>query len=80
MSTTLNNANRTLADPLQRVLYILERQGVPAQGEDTLDDSVLLYDVLELREEIENAESQEDIDEIRTENNGKPSFLSPSWL
>lgn len=80
MSTTLNNANRTLADPLQRVLYILERQGVPAQGEDTLDGSILLYDVLELREEIENAESQEDIDEIRTENNGKPSFLSPSWL
>ena len=71
LSTTLNNANRTLGDPLQRAMYILTRQGVPAQGEETLEDPELLMEVMELREAIENAETQEDVDAVREENNGE---------
>lgn len=71
----MNNANRTLADPLQRAQYILTRQGVPAQGEDTLEDPELLMEVMELREEIENAESQEDVDRVKEENSSGSDFL-----
>lgn len=52
-------------------MYILTRQGVPAQGEETLEDPELLMEVMELREAIENAETQEDVDAVREENNGE---------
>ncbi|CAL1695830.1 unnamed protein product [Somion occarium] len=71
LSTTLNNANRTLADPLQRALYILKREGVITDGENIVDDPELIMDVMESREAIENAETQEEVNQIRKENQEK---------
>ncbi|KAI0078874.1 Co-chaperone Hsc20 [Panus rudis PR-1116 ss-1] len=70
ISSILNTAYRTLSDPVQRVLYILRREGIPTEGENILDDPELIMEVMELRESIENAESQEEVDKIREENQG----------
>ncbi|KAL1889559.1 hypothetical protein Sste5346_008808 [Sporothrix stenoceras] len=76
LSSLINEAYRTLASPLLRAQYLLrQRFDVDlANDESTLSggsgkDMELLMAVLEVREEIEGAKSEEDLDPVREANN-----------
>ncbi|KAL8723975.1 MAG: hypothetical protein Q9181_007044 [Wetmoreana brouardii] len=86
-SARINDAYKTLLNPLARARYLLSLRGVE-MGEDEsiagtpsgLDsggggdgamDSALLMEVMEVREGIEAAESREEIDEMKAENDGR---------
>ncbi|MBI2893140.1 MAG: Fe-S protein assembly co-chaperone HscB [Deltaproteobacteria bacterium] len=56
-ATAVNDAYRTLKDPLKRAEYMLALEGMPADGEASPD---LLAEILELREELDAAKSAGD--------------------
>lgn len=62
-SARINEAYKTLQNPLLRAQYILGLQGIDVAGDETakVDDPELLMEVLETREVIEEAESEEDL-------------------
>ncbi|MPZ36058.1 MAG: Fe-S protein assembly co-chaperone HscB [Rhodospirillales bacterium] len=59
-AAALNDAYRTLKDPLSRAVYFAELKGVelPADGK-TIDDPELLMEAMEAREELHEAGSAE---------------------
>lgn len=70
-SSLLNRAYEVLRDPLSRAHYLLEQKGgsEAAPGEaDSLEDPELLMKVMELREELEEAQTESDIESIREAN------------
>lgn len=72
-SALINSAFKTLAHPLQRAEYLLhELYGVDLVGDErgaeTAADPEVLMTVLEAREAIEEAEREEDLGEVRAEN------------
>ncbi|KAI1799719.1 Co-chaperone Hsc20 [Daldinia bambusicola] len=73
-SALINEAYRTLADPLSRAQYLLRlKWDIDAAGEETarVEDPELLMLVLETREMIEEASSEEDLKPIAEENEGR---------
>lgn len=66
-SALINEAYRTLANPLLRAQYLLSLRGVDVAADETLkvEEPTLLMDVLEAREEIEAAEDEADLEEPR---------------
>ncbi|KAH8145076.1 uncharacterized protein LAJ45_10856 [Morchella importuna] len=62
-SAYLNRAYSTLLSPLHRAQYILQLRGIDVAEDENLkmDDQELLMEVLEAREEIEEAQSEEDL-------------------
>ena len=62
-AAALNDAYRTLKDPLSRAVYFAELKGVelPRDGK-TIDDPDLLMEAMEAREELHDASSTEAID------------------
>ncbi|KAG9222813.1 hypothetical protein CCMSSC00406_0000498 [Pleurotus cornucopiae] len=75
LSSLVNNAYQRLLKPLARAEYILERNGHPMSEEDKLDDMIFISEVMEAREEIENADNPVLIQAIREENRGKISDI-----
>ncbi|TFK89954.1 hypothetical protein K466DRAFT_644648 [Polyporus arcularius HHB13444] len=71
MSSRVNEALHKLSNPLRRVEYILAREGYAGEETDKLDDMGLLMDIMEAREGLANAESAEEVAEIRAENDAK---------
>lgn len=68
-SAQLNHAYRLLLDPLSRAEHILLTKGIDALAEkDTLTDEDLLMDVLMSREAINEAESAEDLEQLKKDN------------
>lgn len=69
-SARINDAYRTLANPLLRAQYLLSLRGVDVAGDERLkvDEPALLMVVLEAREEIEDARSEEDLVALREAN------------
>lgn len=72
-SARLNEAFRTLADPLLRAQYLLSQRGVDVAGDEEgkVADMELLGDVMEAREEIEEAESEGELEGPRGVNDGR---------
>ncbi|KAI2617594.1 Co-chaperone Hsc20 [Hypomontagnella submonticulosa] len=72
-SARINEAYRTLAHPLQRAQYLLWLRGIDAANEETakVDDAELLMLVLELREAIEEAGAEEELEPIREQNEAR---------
>lgn len=70
LSARINEAYKTLQDPLRRTQYILSLRGIDVAEDETakVDDPTLLMEVLEARETIEEAEKETDLDAIRAEN------------
>ncbi|KAL7628375.1 molecular chaperone [Parahypoxylon ruwenzoriense] len=70
LSARINEAYRTLSSPLQRAQYVLWLRGVDVANEETarVEDPGLLTSVLEMRELIEEAEEEEDLEPLRREN------------
>lgn len=69
-SSLINEAYRTLANPLLRAQYLLSLRGVDVANDETLkvEEPDLLMLVLEAREEIEEAQAEEDLERPRGEN------------
>ena len=70
LSARVNEAYRTLQNPLRRAQYILELQGIDVTGDETgkVEDQGLLVEVMEAREQIEDAECEEDLIGVSGEN------------
>lgn len=68
-SAMLNKAYETLREPLQRAHMLLERfaSSVPSESE-SLEDPDVLMSVLELREELEEAQSEDQVARIQERN------------
>ncbi|KDQ63554.1 hypothetical protein JAAARDRAFT_169505 [Jaapia argillacea MUCL 33604] len=71
MSSLINEAYKTLSSPLRRAQYILEQHGHELNETDQLQDHVLIMEIMEVREELEGANTQEEVEGIRDENRGK---------
>ncbi|CAM1506755.1 Fc.00g063960.m01.CDS01 [Cosmosporella sp. VM-42] len=69
-SARINEAFKTLSNPLLRAQYLLSLQGVDVANDESLkvEEPDLLMLVLEAREEIEEAEGEHDLDEPRRVN------------
>ncbi|OTA91093.1 hypothetical protein M434DRAFT_397467 [Hypoxylon sp. CO27-5] len=69
-SARINEAYRTLAHPLLRAQFLLSLRGIDAANDETarVEDPSLLMLVLETREAIEEAGSEEELEPLREEN------------
>lgn len=64
-AAALNDAYRTLKDPLSRAVYLAELKGVELPGDGkTIDDPDLLMEAMETREELHEAPSGEAVDAL----------------
>ncbi|CED84654.1 Mitochondrial J-type chaperone [Phaffia rhodozyma] len=70
-SSLLNKAYETLKTPLSRAQYILSLSDIRVQEADAITDQALLMEIMEAREALEDAESEEEVDAIREENREK---------
>lgn len=78
MSSIVNKAYGTLLNPFARAEYILQQEGVEIGESENLEDPALIMEVMEAREELDGAESQEEVERIRQENAGAYCFFAPS--
>lgn len=69
-SARINEAYKTLQSPLHRAQYLLSQRGIETAEDETakVDDPELLMEVLEAREQIEEAEAEEDLVGMKDEN------------
>ncbi|KAL2110506.1 hypothetical protein VUR80DRAFT_1108 [Thermomyces stellatus] len=69
-SAYLNEAFRTLADPLMRAQYLLSLRGIDVAGDEEgkVTDMELLAEVMEAREQIEEAATEEELEGPKTVN------------
>lgn len=69
-SALINEAYKTLSNPLLRAQYLLSLRGVDVATDETMqvDDPGLLALVLEAHEEISEAQGEEDLAELRRTN------------
>ncbi|KAF9241385.1 hypothetical protein BU15DRAFT_44897 [Melanogaster broomeanus] len=65
VSNMVNAAYKTLSSPLDRIEYLLRRNGIETGEADQLDDLELITEVMEAREEIEAIQS-ENADQLHT--------------
>lgn len=64
-AAALNDAYRTLKDPLSRAVYLAELKGVALPGDGkTIDDPDLLTEVMDAREELHEASSVAEVDAL----------------
>jgi molecular chaperone HscB len=73
LSARINEAYKTLQNPLLRAQYLLSLKGVEVAEDETakVDDPELLMEVLDARERIEDAASEEDLVEMKTDNDAR---------
>lgn len=70
LSSRINEAYKTLQDPLKRAQYLLSLQGIDVEDESAkLEENALLMEVMEAREAVEETESEEELSTLRGENN-----------
>lgn len=73
----MNHAFKTLQNPVLRAEYILREQGIDlAESEQTLEDPELLMEIMESREALDEATSQEQVDLIVSQSQGPSSVGS----
>ena len=67
-AASVNEAYRTLKDPLNRAFYMAELAGVEMPGDGkTIDDPELLMEAMEAREALHEAASAEAVDRLAAE-------------
>jgi len=72
LSSRINEAYKTLQDPLRRARYLLAQQGIDVEDESAqISDKALLMEVMEAREAVEEVEDEEGLVEIRAENDAR---------
>ena len=66
----VNEAYKAVQDPLKRAQYLLAQRGIDVEDESAkLEETELLMEVMEAREAVEEVENEEQLVEIRKENN-----------
>lgn len=71
LSSFVNNAFKTLQNPVLRVEHILREQGIDlSESEQTLENPELLMQIMESREALDEATSQERVDIVVSETQG----------
>jgi len=66
-AAALNDAYRTLKDPLSRAIYFATLKGIELPGDGkTIDDPELLMEVMDAREELHEASSVAEVDALAT--------------
>ncbi|KAI0296206.1 hypothetical protein BC826DRAFT_1005881 [Russula brevipes] len=73
LSGLVNKAYSTLLHPLSRIHYILSLHNLGVSETDQLDDPHLITEVIEVREALEDASSESEVDEIKNGVVGKIS-------
>ncbi|EMC93449.1 hypothetical protein BAUCODRAFT_125304 [Baudoinia panamericana UAMH 10762] len=69
LSSRINEAYKTLQDPLKRAQYLLALQGIDVEDESAkLSENALLMEVMEAREAVDEVESEEELVSLRQEN------------
>ncbi|RZB86309.1 Iron-sulfur cluster co-chaperone protein HscB, mitochondrial isoform M [Glycine soja] len=66
-SARVIDAYRTLSKPLSRGIYLLKLYGEEVDEEQTISDSELLAEILEIREAVEEATNSETLNHILSE-------------
>lgn len=74
-SSIVNKAYSTLLNPFARAEYILELNNIEIGESDNVDDPELIMEIMEAREGLDSAESQDEVERIRAENAGKASVV-----
>jgi Fe-S protein assembly co-chaperone HscB len=70
LSMRVNEAYKTLQDPLRRARYLLSLRGIDVEDDSAkLEENELLMEVMEAREAVEEVENEEQLVEIREGNN-----------
>lgn len=72
-SAQINEAYKTLQSPLLRAQYLLSLRGIEVAEDEhaKVDDPELLMEVLDAREQIEEAQSEEDLVGMKKENDAR---------
>lgn len=72
LSARINEAYKTLLDPLRRARYLLAQRGIDVEDESAqIEDNALLMEVMEAREAVDEVEDEEGLVGIREENDGR---------
>lgn len=73
MSARINEAYRTLQSPLSRAQYLLGLRSMDVTEDEAArtEDKELLMEVLEMREQVEEAQAEEEIDALRQVNGAR---------
>lgn len=79
-SARVIDAFHTLSKPLSRALYLLQLEGVHVDEEKTVEDPDLLAEMMEIREEVEEANSSEALNQIQAKIQRKLEACSNSFL
>lgn len=77
LSSVVNKAYGTLLNPFSRAEYIMRLEDIHISETESLDDPGLITEVMEAREELDSAESREEVDRIQAENGAKIDELLP---
>jgi molecular chaperone HscB len=68
----INEAYKTIQDPLKRAQYLLSLRGIDVEDESAkLSENQLLMEVMEAREAVEEVENEEELVGLREENNSR---------
>lgn len=68
----LNEAYKAIQDPLSRARYLLALRNIDVEDESAkTEEKALLMEVMEVREAVEEAESEEEVAKLRVENDGR---------
>jgi len=73
LSARINEAYKTLQNPLHRAQYLLSLRGIDVAEDETakVEDPELLMEVLETRETIEDAQEEKDLAPLKEKNEGR---------
>ncbi|KAG8998710.1 hypothetical protein FRB93_013489 [Tulasnella sp. JGI-2019a] len=72
-SSLLNTAYKTLSSPVLRAEYLLGRTGRATQETDQLENQDLIMEVMEAREELDDATTERDVEDVRERNQKRVS-------
>jgi molecular chaperone HscB len=70
LSGLVNEAYNTLLQPLSRIHYILSQHNLGVSETDQVDDPRLITEVIEIREALEDASSESEVEDIKNDVSG----------
>ncbi|KAH9982894.1 Co-chaperone Hsc20 [Lactifluus volemus] len=76
LSGLVNEAYNTLLRPLSRIHYILSQHNVGISETDQSNDPQLITEIIEIREALESASSEGEVEEIKHDVTGKVSVTT----